>query len=64
MDEDDDQYDFELVRFVFDLRKEDPLQMLVRARAHIEQSLRQFILVKLRIRCVPQDTGTAWLQYP
>jgi hypothetical protein len=43
MDE-DGKYDYELVRFVFDLRTEDPLRMLVRAQAHIEQSLRQFIL--------------------
>jgi hypothetical protein len=47
MDEEDTQYDYELVRFVFDLHKEDPLRMLVRAQAHIERSLREFILANV-----------------
>jgi hypothetical protein len=45
MNEDDDsRYDYELARFVFDLRKEDPVRMIVRAQAHIDYALRQFVL--------------------
>jgi hypothetical protein len=44
MSEEDPLHDHELVRFVFDLRKDDPLRMLVRAQTHIEHALRQFII--------------------
>jgi hypothetical protein len=40
----DHLHDYELVRFVFDLHKKDPLGMLARGQAHIEHALRQFIL--------------------
>jgi hypothetical protein len=39
----DDSYDRELVRFVFDIRKEDLLGTVMRAQMHIEHELRQFI---------------------
>lgn len=37
-------YDGELAKFVFELRKEDPLGMIVRGRSRIEYALRQFII--------------------
>jgi hypothetical protein len=39
----DDIDDYNLVRFVFDLRKEDALGTVVRAQTHIECELRRFI---------------------
>jgi hypothetical protein len=44
MSEDDDLHDYELARFVFDLRKEDLLGTVIRAQTHIEHALREFIL--------------------
>jgi hypothetical protein len=43
-DDEDYLYDHELVRFVFDLHKGEPLRLLTRGQAHIEHALRQFIL--------------------
>lgn len=43
-DEEDHLHDYELARFVFDLHKAEPVQMLARGQAHIEHALRQFIL--------------------
>jgi hypothetical protein len=39
----DDVDDHNLVRFVFDLRKEDALGTVVRAQTHIEYELKRFI---------------------
>ncbi|MFH1346538.1 MAG: hypothetical protein ABIL01_35905 [Pseudomonadota bacterium] len=60
MDDEDTQYDAELVRFVFDLGKMDPLRMLVRAQAHIEQSLRHFIVAAAPS---PQNVGLQRLDF-
>jgi hypothetical protein len=40
----DDLDDYDLVRFVFDLRKEDAFGTVMRAQMHIEHELRRFIL--------------------
>lgn len=60
MSEDNDLYDHELVRFVFDLRKDDPLGMIVRAQARIEHALRQFVASNARS---PQHVDRADLEF-